>query len=95
MRCGMAAGPLRAGWQAEQIGRAGVSDGSVESAIRRPGVQERPVELVRRIVGGDPHALDLLDLAVQTPNGVHHAFDNVQSTAPTGNTQAKAVAAAA
>lgn len=84
--------PLRVGWQSEQIGRAGVSDGSVESAIRRPGVQAGPVELVRRIVGGDPHAVDLLHLAMQTPNGGHHAFDTVQSTAPTGNTQAKAAA---
>jgi hypothetical protein len=49
------------------------------------------VDLIRRIVGGDPEALDLLDQALQNPVGTNLPLSNIQGQAPTGTTRDRAL----
>jgi hypothetical protein len=49
------------------------------------------VDLVRRIVGDDPVALDLLDQALQNPVGHPTILYNIQDKAPTGTSSAAAL----
>jgi hypothetical protein len=55
-------------------------------------------DLIRRLVGGDPKAVDLLDRALQRPDGGDHrsdeykaTVDNVNGVRPTGNSEAAAL----
>jgi hypothetical protein len=50
----------------------------IMTIINRKEIPDLEAE-VRALVGDDPQLRDLIDRAVQNPNGTHRAVDNVHS----------------